>query len=73
MTFSYNLLRERTTDQKYLKQEYTYNHFLTSEHVTENYSKSGNPGYIVGKPVISGYLVKNEEQQIKQNLKTLTV
>ena len=67
-------ISKRKNQEKYFSQDYAYNHFWTSENVTENYSKSGNPGYLAGKPVISGHLVENEEQPfIELNPKTLSV
>ena len=40
----------------HIVQDYNYKHFWTNENITEAVELSGNPGYIVGKPVRAGYL-----------------
>lgn len=41
-------------------QTFSYNHFWTSDNSSSTKSRSGNPGYQSGKPILMGYLTKNQ-------------
>jgi hypothetical protein len=41
-------------------QTFGYTHFWSTDNSTEINKRSGNPGYQLGKPVLTGILKKNE-------------
>ena len=48
-------------DRKNLVQKFSYRHFWPSDNATDVREKSGNPGYVVGKPLIFGRLKRAVE------------
>ena len=47
----------------YVKQEFSYTHFWTTDNVTEVRELSGNPGYLKGKPLLSGLVTPTEDDK----------
>ena len=67
-------LTNRQSEQKYLQQRYEYRHFWVSENNTETVTLSGNPGYLVGKPLRAGYYDGSElSPSISEDSKALSV
>ena len=61
-------LTSKQSEQKYLHQSYEYRHYWLSENVTETtVMLSGNPGYLVGKPVRAGYYDGAETRILEDN------
>ena len=41
-------------------QTFSYTHYWSTDNATEVVKRSGNPGYQRGKPILSGFLKKND-------------
>ena len=55
-----NSFYRKMDDMLLIRQEFTYTHLWETDNSSEAVSHSGNPGYLVGRPVLSGLLTRDD-------------
>ena len=57
-------LHSPAPETSHIVQSFNYKHFWSHENITEAVELSGNPGYLVGKPVRAGYLDSSDLEPV---------
>ena len=61
------------SDSIVVAQSFAYTHYWNNDSVTTLQQRSGNPGYIKGKPIITGVLASKDANLLKDDQLTETL